>query len=112
MPTIDLSEIYAQVKPWDLVLTLDGQDLRVKRLTAIDVAKIQSLTSESDEAARAALAALFEDGQTIQVKDWDAEKIALVVHAITEYYGAAVVKKKLADVRTAVATATATATRR
>jgi len=101
--TIDLSEIYAQVKPWDLTLALDGHTLAVRRLNAIDIAKLQRATSMSDDEARAVIGGLFE--APIDVADWDSEKIALVVTAVIHYYGESIVKKKLADVRDRVETA-------
>ncbi len=97
MPTIDLSEIYAQVKPWDLTLALDGAESPVRRLNSIDIAKLQRATSMSDDEARSTIGVLFDP--PIDVNGWDSEKIALVVTAIVTYYGESIVKKKLADVR-------------
>ena len=106
MPTISLTEIYAQAKPWDLSLELDGHVLNVKRLNAVDIARIQHAANLNDAEARQVIADLF--AEPVDVSGWDSEKIAIVVVAITEYFKEAVVKKKLADVAAAAGAAART----
>lgn len=100
---IDLDRIFSTVKPWDLSLTIDGVEHRVRRLTAPDVKRLHDVPRHPDDANRQFALSLFDGGPPEGSNNWDSERIGTVLLAVTAYYTQAVLGKNAELVARAVA---------
>lgn len=97
---VNLDEIYQRVEPWEFTLTIDGKQLRVRRLDNADMVAMGRLGDMKQDEAEKFVAGLFEEADRPDVRGWDTAKAGLVVAAVAGYYEGQV-KKKLAAAKVA-----------
>lgn len=89
---LNLDEIYERLEPWELVLTIDGVERPVRRLTNVDLERLRLFGQMKPEESVPFVAGLFE-GEAPDVKQWDDARATLVLSAVLAYYREQVKKK-------------------
>jgi hypothetical protein len=82
---IDINEVAQSFKPWDLTLTIDGKNYKVRPLSIADRSAIIGLQNKTEEEGYQLIEGLFEGKQKPKVRDWDPSRAAAVLAAIGQY---------------------------
>ena len=107
----NLDEVYSRIEPWELVITVDGADRAVRRLSNVDMEQLRRFGTLSPDEARRLIAELFEESHRPDVSGWDELKAVMVLSNVIAYYRE-LAKKKVEDAAAAPARAMARTTGR
>lgn len=90
--------LLAEAKPWDVSLTIDGKEYRLRRFTSADMKQLAGVVGKSEAEGRAIILGLF-DGDAPSIEEWDQERHLDLISFITGIY------QEMLKKRTAAATA-------